>query len=157
MRKRALDWLDDLTFTASLWFSIRDLAKERGFLHPKARQGPDPNRNYVFMSGLSVKEVLGLKTEIEAGGWSHSHTSRKRHFFSKPYEIFDNPSLCKRHKLDFITALEHDFEDEDKCQICFKSYKRKKIVQVIAPQELALLMLEHLPTGLEMEVVSEND
>lgn len=128
-----LDWLQDLTFTASMWFNIRDLAKERGFLYPRARQGPDPNRNYIFMSGLTVEQVLGLKTEIEAGGWSCTPTSRKRHFFSKPYDRFDNPSLCKRHKLDFITSLEQDLNHEDKCQICFKKYKRLGIVQVFAP------------------------
>jgi len=153
MRKKAVDWVQDLTFTASMWFNIRDLAKERGFLYPRARQGEDPHRNYIFMSGLAVAEVLGLKTEIEAGGWSHTETSRKRHCFSKPYDRFDNPSLCKRHELTFITSLEHDLNDEDKCQICFRKYKRLKIVQVIAPAELARLMLKHLPNGLESEDV----
>lgn len=152
MQKKAVDWLEDLTFTEIMWFNIRDLAKERGFEYPRAALTADenPDCKYMFTSGMTVAQVLCLKAEMEAGGWSHTHTSRRRHFFSKPYERFDNPSLCKRHKLDFITRLDHDFDNDDKCLICFKKYKRLCIVQVVAADELVRLMEVHLPNGLEV-------
>lgn len=88
--------------------------------------------SYVFISGLTADELLGLRDEVSAGGWTIMPTSQKRHLFKKPGSIFDNPSLCGKWNLGFYTSMDHDDEDSTKCMKCLKVYRRLGIVRVFA-------------------------
>lgn len=127
-RRKLLDWLRDLSFHKCEWLGIQELAQLRGFPHVKG--SPLDNGMYLFASGICVDSLLCLRDEIRRGGWSYTQTSRTRHFFSKPYSRFDNPSLCGTAKLEFITSLEHDLGDDDKCKKCLRKFKGLHLKQV---------------------------
>lgn len=122
---------DKYSFNEYDWLDTQRLAQERGFEHLKARRR-NSDGGYLFVSGLTREQLSGLWAEVEAGGWTYLPTSRKRHFFQQRGSIFDNPSLCGKHELNFYTTLQHDFRVMDKCVICLRKYRRLNITQVIS-------------------------
>lgn len=130
VKKLQLALLRQYCFEEYLWLSIAHLAEERGFMHVKARRQKD--RTYLFTGGIPSTQLIILWKEIEAGGWTHLQTGRKRHFFQKAGSMFDNPSLCNKHHLTFYSSLDHDQDDADKCALCLTRYKRLKIKRTFA-------------------------
>jgi len=50
--------------------------------------------------------------------------------------MFDNPSLCKKHELNFYTNLEHDDRDDDKCVVCLRRSRKLEIEKVLSEETL---------------------
>lgn len=123
--------LRDEVFGEDEWLDISYLARERGFEVPRANRREDGT--FIVKGGLTDSELLTLRDEVMAGGWTYLPRTRKRHYFRKPGSLFDNPSLCRRHHLGFYTRLEHDAQDDDKCAACLRKYRILEIKQVFCP------------------------
>lgn len=114
------------------WLALVRLSKQRGFEYLRGRNQDDGRVR--FLSGMTQDQLHALLAELRIGGWTRLPTTRKCHFFRKRCDIFDNPSLCKKHNLWFHTYLDHDDEDSDKCVICLKKARKLGIIKVFSAQ-----------------------
>lgn len=124
-----VNYLQDGRIEEGEWFALVELSKDRGFARLRGR--PGKNGRFQFLSGMSQDQLHGLLAELRIGGWTQLETTRKRHFFRKRGSMFDNPSLCGKHELNFHTNLEHDDEDSDKCVICLRKSRKLGIIKVV--------------------------
>jgi len=118
------------------WFALVVLAKARGFGYLRGRRQGDGSGRFQFVSGMTQEQLHGLLLELRIGGWTQLPTTRKRHFFRKRGCMFDNPSLCKKHELNFYTNLEHDDRDDDKCVVCLRRSRKLEIEKVLSEETL---------------------